>query len=819
MAKPSPKTTSRAVRFLWISVFLFLAAVAGIFAAANYGLLGDMPSLEDIQNPSASVASEVYADDGTSMGKFYLEDRSPVEFKDISPNVVNALIATEDLRFYEHSGIDGIAMLRVLRGLGSQGGGSTLTQQLALNMFGSGRAGNMLGRARQKIQEWIIAVKLERNFTKDEIITYYLNTIEFSENVFGIRNAARTFFQKEPDRVTVAEAALLVGMVNAPTRYNPRRNPKAALERRNLVIERMREARKITDADAASYKSEPIKLNFKKVDASTGIAPYFRENTLKDEVRRLLADLRKPNGEKYNIYRDGLRIYTTINPKMQLYAEEALARNMAANQRIFNQFGFVKTGSVFNDRQKELERFIRQTDRWRNQKAAEMSDEENRKTFDQKVPMKIFAWNAKREKDTVMTPLDSIKYLKTHLQSGFIAMEPQTGFVKAWVGGIDYKTFKIDHANVSIKRQVGSAIKPLLYCQAIEEAGFTPETPLDNVPQYFPGYGLVPANRKGASGGSPPMAVCIAKSLNGAAAYLMKQITPRRFVDFLNRCQVQTKVEPYPSIALGSCDLSLYEMIWMYTMFPARGFNTKPQFITRIEDRNGNVLVTTAPQMKEVVSEVTAYTMAKMMGGAIKFGTATRMRAYNIKAEMGAKTGTTNSNTDAWFMVYTPELLCGTWVGCDENWIHFPSSSGAGYGGAAALPICGSFLQSVYTDKKLGYDSEAKFIKPMVDKSDIIYDYFENVSGPPSPEAEGSDMGNGGVDAYTDQLIMDIDTSDLKQIKPESEIPAPPKAQPDKPKADTGKNQTPAAKKPEEDSKGTNPPKAVMPPPVKKDGQ
>ncbi len=794
---------TRAVSILWKSVLAFLGFVVLLFLAANFGLLGRMPSIEDLQNPSASLASEVYADDGTPMGKFYLEDRSPVEYKDISKNVINALVSTEDVRFYEHSGIDGIAILRVLKGFGSQGGGSTITQQLALNLFGGKRASNKLSRGLQKIKEWIIAVKLERNFTKDEIVAYYLNTVSFSENVFGIRNAARTFFQKEPDRLSVPEAAILVGMVNAPTLYNPRRNPKAALDRRNLVIDRMSDGGYINAADADAFKREPIKLNFKKMDANAGIAPYFRENVVKDEVRKLLKDLTKPNGEKYDIYRDGLKIYTTINPRMQLYGEEALARNMAAKQRIFKNYEFVKKGTVFAGRDKEVDRFIKQSDRWRLQKEDGFTDEENRASFDKPVAMKIFAWNAKRETDTTLSPLDSIRYLKTLLQSGFMAMEPQTGYVKAWVGGIDYKTFKIDHVNLPVKRQVGSAIKPMLYCQAIEEAGFTPETPLDNIPQYFQGYGLVPANKKGASGGSPPMAYCIAKSLNGAAAYLMKQIGPQRFVEFLKRCQVQTDLEAYPSLALGSCDLSLYELMWMYTMFPGRGFNVRPQFISRIEDRNGNVLVNVAPQIKEVISEVTAYTMCKMMGGAIKFGTATRMNAYGINAEMGCKTGTTNNNTDAWFMIYTPELLCGTWVGCDENWIHFPSSSAEGYGGAAALPTCGMFMQSVYGDRKLGYDPQSKFIKPAVEKNDIIYDYFQNVSGPPSPDAEGEDQGNGGENEYMGEQMVK-DTAGLGQIGAESVLPVEADKTHTKPKPDT----TNKKNEPEKDKT----PKAVLPP-------
>ncbi|HSR38297.1 MAG TPA: transglycosylase domain-containing protein [Phnomibacter sp.] len=800
---------TRSVRILWKIVFGTLALVIVLFLATNFGLLGKMPSIEDLQNPSASIASEVYADDGTPMGKFYLEDRSPVAYKDISPFVIKALVATEDERFYEHSGIDGKSLLRAVKGIitfNPAGGASTISQQLALNLFGGQRASNKLSRGVQKLKEWIIAVKLERNFTKDEIITYYLNTVAFGDNVYGIRNAARTFFQKEPDRLELTEAAVLVGMLKANTTYNPRRNPKAALDRRNTVLDQMVRNKFLSPQESESLKREPIKLNYKKLDANAGIAPYFRENVVKEEVRRLLKDITKANGDPYDIYRDGLKIYTTINPRMQLYAEEALARNIAAQQRVFKNFQHIKNGTVFEERKKELEKFIKQSDRWRAQREDGMEDEENRKTFDVPVQMKIFAWNNKRETDTTMTPLDSIKYLKTMLQSGFMAMEPQTGFVKAWVGGIDYKTFKIDHNNLNVKRQAGSTIKPMLYCQAIEEAGFTPETPLPNVPQNFPGYGMVPATGKGASGGTPPMAIAIAKSLNGSAAYLMKQIGPNRFVEFLKRCNVQTEVDAYPSIALGSCDLSLYELMWMYTMFPGRGFNTKPQFISRIEDRNGNILLNVAPQIKEVISEVTAYTMCKMMGGATRYGTATRMNAYGIRAEMGAKTGTTNNNTDAWFMAYTPELLVGTWVGCDENWIHYPSNSALGYGGSAALPACGMFMQSVYNDRKLGYDPEAKFVKPAVDRNDIIYDYFQNLSGPASPDAEGEDMGNGEAADYFGDQFGKPDTSGLGQIHAESEIPAE-KDKPVKPKPDT------TNRKPDN---GELSPKAIMPAPAKK---
>jgi len=790
---------SRAVKILWRLTIGGVLAFVLFITLINYGVFGEMPSIQELQNPSSIIASEVFADDGTPMGKYYLEDRSPVEIKDINVNVINALIATEDERFYEHSGIDGRSLLRSAKGvatLNQDGGGSTITQQLALNLFGGKRETNKLKRVFQKLKEWIIAVKLERNFTKDEIITYYLNTVPFGDNVYGIRNAARTFFQKEPDRVNVEEAAVLIGMLKGNTKYNPRRDPKAAMDRRNTVMDQMVRNKFLESAVAEKSKRNPIQLNYKKLDQSQGIAPYFRENVLKDDIRKLLKDKTKPNGKAYDVYRDGLKIYTTINPKTQVYAEAALAKNMALQQPRQNGYNSYHGPALWKQYAANLEGYIKQTDRWKNQKEEKMSDEDNRKTFDVKQKMKVFAWNAKREKDTTLTPLDSIKYHRQMLQSGFMAMHPVTGEVKAWVGGIDYKTFKFDHVNVLAKRQVGSTIKPMLYTQAIEEAGMTPETMCENWPQHFPGFGWVPSGRRGG-GGMEAMWHALALSHNGVAAYLMKQVGPKRFVDFLNTCNIQTKLEAYPSNALGSCDLSLYEMMWMYTMFAGRGFNTKPQFVTRIEDHNGNVILQVQPQHKEVISEITAYTMAKMMGGCTKFGTGRSMSSYvTLKAEMGAKTGTTNENSDDWFIGYTPELMVGTWVGMDDRFFKTTSD-----GAHVAMPTCGYFLKAVYADKKLGYDPEAKFIKPTIAKNDVVYDYIEGNGGYSSPDAQGWDMGSGEANDYQD-YGTEGDTTNVNEIKPESEynIEEPKKDPPVKP--DTGKNKI---------SSPADKPKAVMP--------
>ncbi|HEX8460206.1 MAG TPA: transglycosylase domain-containing protein, partial [Segetibacter sp.] len=467
--KSPKKKTSRPVKIFWRIVLIGFGAFILLLLLANWGVFGEMPSIQDLENPSASLASEVIADDGTVMGKYYLEDRTNVDFKDISKHVTEALVATEDERFYNHSGIDGRGLARAIVHLGRDGGASTITQQLAFNLFNGNRARNPFTRVIQKIKEWIIAVKLERNFTKDEILALYLNTVPFSDNVFGIRNASKTFFQKDPDILNIEEAAVLVGMVNGPTIYNPRRNPKMALDRRNLVLDRMVTNGYLSSTAAVSLKVKPIVIKYKKLDETAGLAPYFRM-VLGQEMKKWCKEHQKPNGDNYDLYRDGLKIYTTINPRMQLYAEEAVGKHISYMQKILNSQPNIRKGTVWNGREEILQTAMKNSDRWKNSKRDGLDDAEIKKTFYKKVPMKIFAWNVRREKDTTMTPFDSIKYHRQMLQAGFMAMDPISGEIKAWVGGIDFKTFKFDHVNVNTKRQVGSTIKPLLYSLAIEEA-------------------------------------------------------------------------------------------------------------------------------------------------------------------------------------------------------------------------------------------------------------------------------------------------------------------------------------------------------------
>ncbi len=783
----------KSVKIFWRLFFLGVILCIGVLVMANFGVFGKMPSMEELENPSIAQASEVYAADGTLMGRFYLPsgNRSVVKYKEISPNVINALVATEDKRFYDHAGIDIKGTLRAVFSGGSKGGGSTITQQLALALFNK-RASNPFLRVIQKLKEWIIAVKLERNFTKEEILALYLNAVSYPDNVFGIRNASRTFFQKEPGQLNVDEAAVLVGSINGPGIYNPRRNPKASLDRRNLVLGRMAAGGFISTSEAERLQAKPIELNYRRPSEDVGYAPYFRE-VLREEMKKILKDIAKPDGSSYNIYNDGLKIYTTINPVMQLYAEEAVARQAPQLYRNVIRQGFVRNGSVWKKRENVLENAMKASERWKNLAEDGLSDKEIKATFFEKTPMRVFAWNPERSKDTVMTPYDSIKYHRLFTQAGFMAMDPVTGEVKAWVGGIDFKVFKYDHVNLNTKRQVGSVIKPLLYGEAVEELGFTPETEVQNVAQYFPGYGLVPAGG-GCGGGSTSMANALAWSKNCATAYIMKQVTPGRFVDFLQRIGVPTQIHPYPSIALGACELSLFEMMWAYTIFGGRGFSTRPYFISRIEDRNGNIIkrFDYSVNRKEAISEATAYIMSRMMQGAVDKGTAAGLRSRLGAAEMAGKTGTTNDNSDAWFMGFVPQLLAGVWTGSDDRFIR--NEGAGGFGNGAARPIWEFFFKKVYANKDLGISKDERFIEPPTLSNDAVSadpSLYVTDDSNSDPVAAGEDMGVGTEQDY----MQNTD----EYIGPESApLPDDPNKKPKQPQKDTvAKKEKPAAVKEE----------------------
>ena len=736
--------------------------------------------MKELENPSILQSSEVFAADGTLMGKYYTErgNRSNVSYRDISPHVINALIATEDERFYDHAGIDAKSTMRAVFLLGKEGGGSTITQQLAKALLAQGTK-NKAWRVIEKFKEYIVAIRLERNFTKEEILALYLNAVPYGDNIYGIRNAARTFFQKEPYELTVDESALLVGMLKGNSIYNPRIYPKEAKERRNVVIDQMEKNAKIKPEEAKKYKGLPIKLSYKKLDENSGYAPYFRE-VLRGEVADVLKDLKNSEGDDYSVYRDGLKIYTTINPKLQDYAEESVAQQMPILQKALNSQRNVKTGSVWKGHENVLEAAMKNSDRWKAMKEEGLGEKDIKQSFKTKVQMKVFAWNPKREKDTMMTPMDSIKYHRQMMQTGFIAMDPVTGEIKAWVGGIGFKTYKLDHAQLNVKRQVGSSIKPLLYCQAMEERGMSPETPVQDVQQNFGGGRLVPATTKTCKGNTISMASALAWSKNCATAYIMKQVGAPQFSSFLERIQIPTKVDPHPAIALGSCELSLYEMMWGYTIFGGSGFSTKPTFISRIEDRNGNVIYrnNVTSNRKQVVSEATAYKMAKMMEGPVSKGTAKGlMQDLGVK-ELGGKTGTTNDNSDAWFMGFTPQLLAGVWVGCDDRFIRIESAQG--YGGTAARPIFQAFFKKALKDKNSGLDKEATFPVPAdllneITTADIleVIPEYDDGSGD-NPDMNASD--------YT------LDTTSYQNMKSESEKPVIEEEKPrNEPKKDTTK--------------------------------
>jgi len=801
---------SKPVRVFWRIFFWSLGGLGVFLLMINFGWLGSMPSINDIENPTASLASQVYAQDGTLMGKFYLEDRINVQYKDISKHVVNALVATEDERFYDHKGIDPRSLGRALFFFGSEGGASTITMQTAKNLFTNNwSTSNIFLRMIQKIKESLIAVKLERNFTKEEIITLYLNTVAFGDNVFGIRNAAKTFFQKEPDRLNVQESAVLVGMLKGSTLYNPRRNPKLALDRRNTVISQMVRNNYLPEAEAAKLKLTPIELNYKKLDESAGLGPYFRM-ILGEELKKWCKENTKQNGDNYNLYRDGLKIYTTINPRMQQYAEEAVGKHMNYLQKIFNTQANIKDGSIWKGYENVLQNSMKQSDRWRNLQNEGLEDEEIKKTFFEKVNMRIFAWNDSREKDTVMTPYDSIKYHRQMLQAGFMVMDPLTGEVKAWVGGVGFKSFKYDHVNINTKRQVGSTMKPLLYSLAIEEAGFTPNTTVYDQQQSFGSYGLVPATSKSCTGQSMPMAAALAQSRNCASAYILKQLdtegnnSAKRLVEFLKRTDITAKIDPYPSIALGACEISLYEMMQSYSMFPGKGFNVKPMYITRIEDRNGNVLATFTPKRKEIISEVTAYSVAKMMEGVMRAGTGRGMWSYVPDMAIAGKTGTTNENSDGWFIGYTPQLIAGGWVGADDRFIHFNKESAWGQGGRAVLPIWGYFFGKAAADANCGIDTKLTFSKPDMIENEIMLDYLNNTA--PVLGAESEDLGTGTAEDY--EVPQNIKAED---IAPESQKATDTKPASDPKPTDPKKQTPPPAVVTKPQDKPLDKPKAVLP--------
>lgn len=807
------KKARKAVKILWIGFVSLVGIVAIIFALTAWGVFGKLPSLKDLENPQTFLPSEVYGDDGTLMGKFYEErgNRSYAAYEDISKNVVYALIATEDKRYFSHSGIDARSLARAVFTLGKQGGGSTITQQFSKGLLEQGSK-NKATRVIEKLKEWIVSTRLEKNFTKEEIITLYLNNVSFDDNIYGIKNASKIYFQKEPDRLNVEEAAVLVGMLKANFTYNPRKNPVAARDRRNTVLDLMVAnsevaslvgAKPLTETEAKILKNKPIELRFKREAEALGIAPYFRD-VLRVDVRNKLKGLKKPDGREYDIYKDGLKIYTTINPKMQIYAEEAVADHLSKWQKIFSG------NKAFFNRQWEKHKnrlviYMKESERWKDLKEMGLDDAAIEKTFYVPTAMKIFAWNQKREKDTVMTPMDSIKYHRQMLQSAFTVMDPVTGEVKAWVGGINYKTYKLDH--VTAFRQVGSAIKPMLYCLAMEETGLDQNSHVENAKQFFPGYGWYPAK---AGGGSTTLASALAKSLNGVASYLLKRTGIRKFKEFLESTGITAKLNAYPSICLGADEIPLIQLIRAYTMFAGKGIVTEPYYIAKIEDKNGNLIKSFVPERKEVVSEISAYKMTQVMQGPVTVGTARGLKQSLGIKEMGGKTGTTNDNTDMWFMGYTPQLLAGAWVGCDDPFIRYETGN-AFLGGKAAAPIWKNFFAKALNDKTLHLRKDTVFTKPQRMTEEAVLDYMRIINDPtPYDNSEGIFQGGGNNDGSEYNNFEDSVTTE--SIGPESSNAYDDPIDKKPVVTDTGKkNIPPTPNKNTPAIPGKEPPKAVMP--------
>lgn len=738
------------VRILWGLLFASFVFVAVAFTSIWFGWIGYMPDIADLQNPISRYASQVYSVDGKILGTYNMnrENRVHVDYSSLSPYLVQALIATEDERFYEHSGIDFIALTRAvikrgLLGQKSAGGGSTITQQLAKQLYSS-TAKSTLERMMQKPIEWVIAIKLERFYTKEEIITMYLNYFDFLHNAVGIKTASDVYFRKEPKNLSLTEAATLIGLCKNPSYFNPVRYPERCTERRNVVLGQMHKVGYISDDEYAKAESEPLDLNFHRIDHKDGIATYFRE-FLRQYIMAKKPDLKdypswnrvqysidstawetdplygwcnknyKKNGEHYNVYTDGLKIFTTIDSRMQRYAEEAVLQHVGHYlQPAFSKENRTKPNAPFTNALTAsevkgiLDRSIRQSERYRAMKELGATDDEIQKAFRTPVEMSVFTYHG--AVDTVMTPLDSIRYIKSFLRSGFVSMDPRNGAVKAYVGGVDFTHFTYDMATQG-RRQVGSTIKPFLYALCMSNG----MSPCDVAPNVQRSYGnWTPRNgSKARYGQMVTLKWGLAQSNNWISAYLMSRLNPQDFLRILNDFGINTH-GAYPSmvLCLGPNEVSVCEMVSAYTTFANHGIHCYPMFVSKIEDNEGNVVATFQPRMNEVISEESAYKMIEMLRAVMNGGTGSRMRyKYNIECDMGGKTGTTNRNADAWFMGFTPSLVSGCWVGGEDRDIHFDSTR-MGQGANMALPVWAYFMKRVFADRSLGYDPNEKFDIP-----------------------------------------------------------------------------------------------------------
>lgn len=733
--------------WFWSIFALGIASIILIFWLITKGALGYLPPLDELQNPKNKFATEVISSDMQLLGRYYRqENRVGVNYEDISPNMINALIATEDARYYNHTGIDFKSLLRAIIKMGKAGGGSTITQQLAKQLW-SPRANNIFERALQKPIEWVIATKLERLYSKEEILTMYLNQFDFLYNAVGIKSAAQVYFSTTPDQLRIEEAAMLVGMCKNPSMYNPRRRPERALNRRNTVLDQMCKYGYLSTQECDSLQALPVDIKYQSVDHKQGLAPYFREylrqiltakepkksNYSEWNAHQYDIDMRlwrenplygfcnknhKPDGTPYDLYHDGLRIYTTIDSRMQKYAEEAVSEHMQDLQKSFFREKRKKSYAPFSKDLTEedidgiMNRSMRQTDRYRGLKKQGMNENDIRKVFNTPVAMRVFSYDGLI--DTTMTPMDSIRWNKHFLRCGFMSMDAHSGAVKAYVGGPNFAHFQYDMVTTG-RRQVGSTIKPYLFTLAMDEGMWPCDSTVNDSITLIDGNGVAWTPRDDHHANQGEMVTLnwgLEKSSNWITAYLMSLFTPEQLVRMMRSFGIEGPLEPVVSLCLGPCEVSVQEMVDAYTTFPNKGIRVEPMYVTRIEDNNGNVLATFVPKTHEIINETTSYKMIYMLRNVMDHGTGVRARfRYGLKAPMGGKTGTSQNHSDGWFVGFTPSLVSGVWVGGEDRSIHFDNMS-AGQGANMALPIWAIYMQKVYADEELGYSVEEQFDVP-----------------------------------------------------------------------------------------------------------
>jgi len=729
MKKESKPNYKLYIKMFWGLFSFSIVSIFAIFLLVNMGAFGELPTFEELENPEKNFASEIISSDGVTLGKYFKENRTPVTFDELPANLVKALVATEDERFYEHSGIDFYSLARAVAKLGKGGGGSTITQQLAKQLFTENYGTrSTVKRIGQKLKEWVIAVKLEKQYTKNEIITMYLNKYDFLYNAIGIRSASRIYFNKEPKELNIEESAILVGMAKNPSLYNPRRFPINAKNRRTTVIGQLERNNIITLKEKDSLNKLPITIEYTPEGHSDGHATYFREY-LRGYLKEWITRTPKSDGTYYDIYRDGLKIFVTLDSKMQTYAEESVKEHMSNLQRIFfKEHKRNPTAPFYDIDKKQVEeivyRAIKTSQRYKTLKANGYSKTGILKNFKKEREMRVFDWG-KESKDTLMSPYDSIKYYKSFLRSGLLAIEPQTGHIKAWVGGINHKYFKYDHVKQG-KRQVGSTFKPFVYASAINQFKISPCEKYPNTPFTIPKgkYGLLddwtPRNSGDEYGGELTLKQALAKSINVITARMIDRVGPETVVKLAKKSGITSHIPPYPSIALGTIDASLYDMVGAYAMFANKGFRVNQTMVLRIEDRHGTVLQRFIPQSEEVMSEDAAYTVLDLLKGVTKEGSGVRLRGkwgkypenvatgypYEFTNDIAGKTGTTQNQSDGWFMGVVPNLAVGVWTGGEERATHFKGIT-YGQGASMSLPTWALFMKKCYADESLNISQEA----------------------------------------------------------------------------------------------------------------